>query len=201
LERCQEVNRAIVPSAGVLFGNEEDFTACLGLEVEGVDEDLGNLEVGSFRKMISAAVAEYPNLKAVAATLRGVKTATVNDWGAICRYAGNFYTATPRSALEILDRVGGGGSFASGFIYVVDETTHRSTRDFLLQNDEAVRLYHDYAEQLPIIDFHTHLPRRTWPRTNRGSTSRRPGSTATTTNGARCGRTESRNGSAPATTW
>jgi 2-dehydro-3-deoxygluconokinase len=117
LEQCQEVNRAIVPSVDVLFGNEEDFTACLGLEVKDVDEDLRNLEVGSFRKMISAAVAEYPNLKAVAATLRSVKTATINDWGAICWCDGSFYTATPRPDLEILDRIGGGDSFASGFIY------------------------------------------------------------------------------------
>jgi 2-dehydro-3-deoxygluconokinase len=117
LERCREVNRAIAPSLDVILGNEEDFTACLGLEVEGVDEKLVDLEVGGFEKMIRKAVATYPNVKAVAATLRGVKTATINDWGAICWYAGEFHTARHRPDLEILDRVGGGDSFASGFIY------------------------------------------------------------------------------------
>ena len=117
LERCREVNRAIAPSLDVILGNEEDFTACLGLEVEGVDDKLQNLDVGGFQNMIRSAVAAYPNFRAVAATLRGVKTATVNDWGAICWVDGVFHSATHRPALEILDRVGGGDSFASGFIY------------------------------------------------------------------------------------
>jgi 2-dehydro-3-deoxygluconokinase len=117
LDRCREVNRAIAPSLDVILGNEEDFTACLGLEVEGVDEDLRDLEVSGFQKMIGTAVATYPNLKAVAATMRSVKTATINDWGAICWCDGEFHTATHRPGLEILDRVGGGDSFASGFIY------------------------------------------------------------------------------------
>ena len=117
LDRCREVNRAIAPSLDVILGNEEDFTACLGLEVEGVDAGLLDLEVSGFRSMIGTAVATYPNLKAVAATLRAVKSATRNDWGAICWCDGAFYTATHRPDLEILDRVGGGDSFASGFIY------------------------------------------------------------------------------------
>jgi len=117
LGRCREVNRAIAPSLDVILGNEEDFTACLGLEVEGVDEHLVDLEVSSFQRMISTAVKTYPNFMAVAATMRGVKTATVNDWGAICWSDGEFHTATHRPGLEILDRVGGGDSFASGLIY------------------------------------------------------------------------------------
>jgi 2-dehydro-3-deoxygluconokinase len=117
LDRCREVNRAIVPSLDVILGNEEDFTACLGLEIEGVDESLRELEVAGFEGMIRTAVATYPNLKAVAATMRGVKTATINDWGAICWCGGTVHTATHRPDLEILDRVGGGDSFASGFIY------------------------------------------------------------------------------------
>ena len=117
LDRCREVNRAIAPSLDVILGNEEDFTACLGLEVEGVDEELLDLEVSGFESMIRTAVAAWPNLKAVAATLRAVKSATRNDWGAICWCDGEFHTATYRPDLEILDRVGGGDSFASGFIY------------------------------------------------------------------------------------
>ena len=53
----------------------------------------------------------------VATTLRTVKTATINSWGAICWADGAFYEATHREDLEILDRVGGGDSFASGLIY------------------------------------------------------------------------------------
>ena len=91
--------------------------ACLGFEIEGADEQLTELEVRSFEQMIKKAVAEFPNFKATATTMRGVKTATVNDWGAMCWVDGEFYTATHRPELEILDRVGGGDSFASGFIY------------------------------------------------------------------------------------
>ena len=82
-----------------------------------MDENLLDLEVSGFQGMIGSAVAIYPNLKAVAATMRAVKTASINDWGAICWYNGKFHTATHRTDLEILDRVGGGDSFASGFIY------------------------------------------------------------------------------------
>ena len=116
-EKAREVNRRLARYVDVMIGNEEDFTASLGFEVAGVDENLSNLELEGFRKMILEAVKEYPNFKVAATTLRSVKTATVNSWGAICYYQGKFYEATHRGDLEILDRVGGGDSFASGLIY------------------------------------------------------------------------------------
>ncbi len=116
-EKAQQVNKEIAQFVDVMIGNEEDFTACLGFEVERMDENLTDLNVPSFKEMIEKAVKAYPNFKATATTLRGVKSATVNDWGAICWVDGNFYEATFRPGLEILDRVGGGDSFASGFIY------------------------------------------------------------------------------------
>jgi len=115
--KARQVNKEIARYVDVMIGNEEDFTACLGFEVAGVDKNLTDLEVNSFEKMIETAVKTYPNFKATATTLRGVKTATINDWGAICWADGKFYEATHRPGLEILDRVGGGDSFASGFIY------------------------------------------------------------------------------------
>lgn len=117
LKKCQEINREIAKYVDVMIGNEEDFTACLGFEIEGADENLTELEVESFQKMIAKAVKEFPNFKATATTMRGVKSATVNDWGAMAWCNGKFYTSTHRPNLEIMDRVGGGDSFASGFIY------------------------------------------------------------------------------------
>jgi 2-dehydro-3-deoxygluconokinase len=117
MDRAREVNRALAPLVDVMLGNEEDFTACLGLEVEGLDQQHSKLDVESFRRMIERAVREFPNFKAVATTLRNAKTATVNDWGAVCFSEGRLYQAPGRENLEILDRVGGGDSFASGFIY------------------------------------------------------------------------------------
>lgn len=117
IDKCREINRKIAESVDVMIGNEEDFTACLGFEVEGAGENLTDLDVSSFQEMIKLAIEDFPNFKATATTMRGVKTATVNDWGAMCWVDGKFYTATHRPALEIMDRVGGGDSFASGFIF------------------------------------------------------------------------------------
>jgi 2-dehydro-3-deoxygluconokinase len=116
-EKAREVNKELAGYVDVMIGNEEDFTASLGFEVEGVDENLSKLDTANFRKMISKAVAAYPNFKVVATTLRTVKTATINSWGAICWADGRFYEAALREDLEIFDRVGGGDSFASGLIY------------------------------------------------------------------------------------
>ena len=116
-KRAQEVNREIAQHVDVMIGNEEDFTACLGFKVEGADEHLLHLDVTAFKKMIETAVQVFPNFAATATTLRAARTATVNDWAAIAWMNGRFYESRKYAELEILDRVGGGDSFASGFIY------------------------------------------------------------------------------------
>lgn len=118
VERAREVNRRLAHHVDVMIGNEEDFTASLGFEVEGVDENLTDLDTGAFRAMIGTAAEAYPNFQVIATTLRGVKSASVNDWGAIAwSRAEGFVEATHRADLEIFDRVGGGDSFASGLAY------------------------------------------------------------------------------------
>jgi 2-dehydro-3-deoxygluconokinase len=114
--KAREVNRSLMGLVDVLFGNEEDFSAALGFEVDGVDADFSDLKIDGFRKMIAKVVAAYPNITTVATTLRTAHSATINGWGAICYHAGEFYEVAQRDT-EILDRVGGGDSFASGFIY------------------------------------------------------------------------------------
>jgi len=116
-EKAREVNSRIAPNVDVMIGNEEDFTACLGFEVEGLDENISNINVEKFKRMIAKVVEAYPNFQVVATTLRAVKTAGINDWGAICWHDGEYHEAEHRPNLEILDRVGGGDSFASGLIY------------------------------------------------------------------------------------
>lgn len=120
-QRCREVNRAIAPFVDVMIGNEEDFTACLGFEVDGVDTDITALPEDSFRTMIAKAVAAFPNFKVAATTLRNAITATRNEWSALVWHDGQFAAPARKfqgdSALEIFDRVGGGDSFASGLIY------------------------------------------------------------------------------------
>lgn len=115
--KAQEVNRKLARYVDVMIGNEEDFTACLGFKVQGVDAALSNLPVENFKNMIQLAVQTFPNFKVTGTTLRTVKTAGINDWGAICWANGKIYEASMRQNLEIYDRVGGGDSFASGLIY------------------------------------------------------------------------------------
>lgn len=116
--RAQEVNRELVGRVDVLLGNEEDFTACLGLQVPGVDNDLAVLPTEGYAQLMAALVKEFPDVAVAASTLRVVHSAGVNDWGAIAWSEGTgAMTATQRSDLAVLDRVGGGDSFASGLIY------------------------------------------------------------------------------------
>jgi 2-dehydro-3-deoxygluconokinase len=114
--RAREVNRSLMPYVDVLFGNEEDLSAALGFEVEGVDEGFRQLPTEAFRGAIGAVLREYPNLAAVATTLRTAHSASSNGWGAIGWMGGEFAEVAPRE-VGILDRVGGGDSFASGFVY------------------------------------------------------------------------------------
>ena len=117
IEKAQEVNKEIAKYVDVMIGNEEDFTACLGFAIEGNDENLKTLNLEGYKKMINTAAKTYPNFKVVATTLRTVKTATVNDWSALCWADGEIYQAKDYVGLEIMDRVGGGDSFASGLVY------------------------------------------------------------------------------------
>jgi 2-dehydro-3-deoxygluconokinase len=114
--RAQEVNRELVRKVDVLLGNEEDFSAMLGVEIKGVSEDFGELPITAYEEMLREVAAAYPNLKVIASTLRTAHTATRNAWGAIALYEDKI-VHVPQREIEIFDRVGGGDSFASGLIY------------------------------------------------------------------------------------
>ena len=115
--KAQEVNKKIAPYVDVMIGNEEDFTACLGFEIEGNDANLKSLNLDGYAKMLGEVTKVYPNFKVIATTLRTVRTATVNDWSAMVYADGKVITGMELPGLEIYDRVGGGDSFASGLIY------------------------------------------------------------------------------------
>jgi 2-dehydro-3-deoxygluconokinase len=115
-DKAREVNRALLRMVDVVFGNEEDFAAALGFALPGVDRDFNALPSSGFRSMMVALIEAFPNIHTVATTLRTAPSASVNGWGAICYHGGKFYEVAQRD-VEIFDRVGGGDSFASGFLY------------------------------------------------------------------------------------
>jgi 2-dehydro-3-deoxygluconokinase len=115
--KAQEVNKEIAQYVDVMIGNEEDFEACLGFTIEGNTDNLSELNMDGYIHMIHTASKVYPNFQVIGTTLRTVKTATLNDWSAICWAEGKVYQGMNLENLEILDRVGGGDSFASGLIY------------------------------------------------------------------------------------
>jgi 2-dehydro-3-deoxygluconokinase len=114
--KAQEVNREIVRKVDLLLGNEEDFSAMLGVNIKGVSEDFDELPIEGYSEMLREVASLYPNLKMIASTLRSVRSATVNAWGAIALYEDKI-VHMPQREVEIFDRVGGGDSFASGLIY------------------------------------------------------------------------------------
>jgi 2-dehydro-3-deoxygluconokinase len=114
--KAQEVNRELVRKVDLLLGNEEDFTAMLGVEIKGVSEDFKELPIAGYEAMLREVASAYPNLKLIASTLRTAHSASRNGWGAIALYRDKI-VHVPQRDIDILDRVGGGDSFASGLIY------------------------------------------------------------------------------------
>jgi 2-dehydro-3-deoxygluconokinase len=114
--KAQQVNRELVRKVDLLLGNEEDFSAMLGVAIKGVGEDFAELPIAGYEEMLREVAAAYPNLKLIASTLRTAQTASRNAWGAIALYQDRI-VHVPQREIDILDRVGGGDSFASGLIY------------------------------------------------------------------------------------
>jgi 2-dehydro-3-deoxygluconokinase len=114
--KAQELNREIVRKVDLLLGNEEDFSAMLGVSIPGVSEDFAQLPIVGYEIMLGEVASLFPNLKLIASTLRTAHSASRNGWGAIALYAGEIFHV-PQRDIEIYDRVGGGDSFASGLIY------------------------------------------------------------------------------------
>ena len=106
---------AIVENVDVLVGNEEDLQKSLGFAGPEVAAS-SKLDPGVFLSMIQQVVDRYPNIKIVATTLREVHSTNHHSWSAVAWVNGQHVQA-PTCELTVLDRVGGGDGFASGFIY------------------------------------------------------------------------------------
>ncbi|MFP3938225.1 MAG: PfkB family carbohydrate kinase [Phycisphaerae bacterium] len=114
VERAREVNARIVPHVKVLIGNEEDFEKCLGIAAEGTDQTYSKLDPESYKQVVREATGRFENIEMVGTTLRQVKSALLNDWRTLLFDGEQFHLSNVYEDLEIVDRVGGGDSFAAG---------------------------------------------------------------------------------------
>ena len=113
--RAVEVMTRIVQNVDVLVGNEEDLQKALGIPGPEV-RATSSIDSGAFLAMIDCVLRRFPKIKAVATTLRDVRSANRHTWSAVAWISGRSYTV-PACELDVLDRVGGGDGFASGFFY------------------------------------------------------------------------------------
>ena len=116
-DRAREVMRPLAAMVDVIIANEEDIQACLGLDVHGADITAGRLDVAAYGEVAARVVREF-GVKQVAITLRESYSASRNGWSAVL-YDGPAGTCweAPRYDVTIVDRIGGGDSFAAGLIY------------------------------------------------------------------------------------
>jgi 2-dehydro-3-deoxygluconokinase len=113
--RAQQVLRRIAGGVDVLIGNEEDMQKGLGIPGPEVTARR-SLDPDTFFQMIDRTVAQFPNIKAVATTLREVYSTNRHEWAAVLWLEGQRFVS-PTCQLDVYDRIGGGDGFAAGLIY------------------------------------------------------------------------------------
>jgi 2-dehydro-3-deoxygluconokinase len=114
--KAPEVMRPLAALADVLVANEEDIQLALGIAAES-DPSKGKVEAQSYRALAERTKKEFPNLQAIAITLRESKSADRNGWSAVLLGASGFRSSRSYEIEDIIDRVGGGDSFAAGLIF------------------------------------------------------------------------------------
>lgn len=114
-QKAVEIIGRIVQNCDVLVGNEEDLQKGLGIPGPEI-ENKSKLDPSAFFAMIDKVVTKHPQVNAVATTLREVHSTNRHTWGAVAWINGRTYTS-PTCEMDVLDRVGGGDGFASGFFY------------------------------------------------------------------------------------
>jgi 2-dehydro-3-deoxygluconokinase len=120
-EKAQQVMKDVIPYVDVLIGNEEDFEKMLGIKADHVSQGYSKIDPESYQSVAKRAIELYPNIEVVGTTLRDAKTGLLNDWQTVMLYKGNFFVSRKYENLEILDRTGGGDSFAAALIFCMLE--------------------------------------------------------------------------------
>jgi 2-dehydro-3-deoxygluconokinase len=114
---AKEVMNELVNFVDYGIANEEDCQKSLGISVEGVKVEKGELDVEQYKKLTQKVLDTFPQMKAIAITLRESKSADHNGWAACLNDRSNFYLSRKYDITDIVDRVGGGDAFSGGLIY------------------------------------------------------------------------------------
>ncbi len=118
-EKAQEVMKKVAPCVDVMIGNEEDFEKMLGVSSDSTTGKYSKIDPNNYKKVAEKVVELYPNIEVVGTTLRDARTGLLNDWQTVILYKGDFFVSRKYENLEIIDRTGGGDSFASALIYSI----------------------------------------------------------------------------------
>jgi 2-dehydro-3-deoxygluconokinase len=119
-----EVMTELIKFVDIGIANEEDCQKSLGIGVD-IDVEQGDLELGKYEKLSQKMMDVYPNLSIMAITLRESRSADQNGWSACLRDASGFRSSQRYEITDIVDRVGGGDSFASALIYALESFQDR----------------------------------------------------------------------------
>jgi 2-dehydro-3-deoxygluconokinase len=115
-KKASEVMPELMRFVDIAIANEEDFQKALGIQAD-VDVESGSLDHAKYEKLTNAVLEQYPDLKMTAVTLRESTSADINGWAACINDRKQFYVSRRYEIRDIVDRVGGGDSFAAGLIY------------------------------------------------------------------------------------
>ena len=121
---ASEVMNKLAESVDVAIANEEDVQKSLGITAD-VDVESGALDREKYRVLGNKVLAAFPNMKLIAITLRESHSADHNGWAACLNDGEHFYVSKKYEIRDIIDRVGGGDSFAGGLIYGLNHYTDR----------------------------------------------------------------------------